>query len=191
MKSAIHRQAYLETQHPEDVLSLLNGLSRLFREELIDSRDLCFAQLARSDSFDNDRLRTVSQIQIQHYSKLTAEVLCALKEALDVGLLQRPIGTRQPQQQKQVPHENFKLHRMLCPYYELALANRWPRRIDATVLNDVLRISDAEFVKKASGKIHGARRLKDDSAQQSLLPEEVAPDPVPDEASMEFENDAE
>ena len=192
IKSNIHRQAYLETKHPDRVLALLNALARVFREELNRSRVQCAEEVRRQGTYDRERLRTVSQIQVQNYSQLTEQLVTTLDEAMDVGLLQRPIGARQPQQHKQVPHENFKLHRMLCPYYELALANRWPRKIDASLLNEALQISDGEFARRVMTR----SKPKEDFGQQAFsLANRGEPDQEEDshsdETAMEFEHDAE
>jgi len=81
---------------------------------------------------------------------------------------------------------------MLCPYYELALANRWPRKIDASLLNEALQISDGEFARRVMTR----SKPKEDFGQQAFsLANRGEPDQEEDshsdETAMEFEHDAE
>ena len=141
--------------------------------------------------FDYDHLRQISQIQVQHFAKLTERTRKALAEALEVGLFQRPLDNRQPQQGTQIPHENFKLHRILCPYYELALANRFPRKIKAETLNHVFQLTETDFANRVSGRSKTAKRLRGESGQQSfeLSSEEATAEYNP--IVEEYDSDAE
>lgn len=166
VKSAIHRQSYLEAAHPDNVLALVNALAQVFRLELQRSIKTCELEIESGNPFNYDHLRTISQVQVQHFAQLTDDVRDALTQALEVGLLQRPLDNRQPQQHTQVPHENFKLHKMLCPYYELGLANRFPRKIDAQDLNLSFQLNEADFAHRVSQKY--ARKTSADSRQKSF-----------------------
>jgi hypothetical protein len=192
VKSAIHRQNYLEAEHPDDVLALVNALAQVFRLELQNSIESCRNEIESDGGFNYDHLRTISQVQVQHFAKLTDRTRNALTQALEVGLLQRPLDNRQPQQRSQVPHENFKMHKMLCPYYELGLANRFPRKIDAETLNLVFQLSEAEFADRISvGRQKYAKKRHADSRQKSLeMTVEVEEDKETDEVE-EYDVDAE
>jgi SIR2-like domain len=189
VKSAIHRQAYLEAEHPDDVLTLVNALAQVFRLELQNSIDSCRAEIEAGGTFDYDHLRPISQVQIQSFSKLSARTKNALEQSLGVGLLQRPMDNRQPQQHSQVPHENFKIHRMLCPYYELALANRFPRKIEAELLNLVFQMGEADFAAKIAARHKHSQKSGGESVQ-ALLEMAVAGDPEVNVA-QEYDCDAE
>jgi len=191
VKSAIHRQAYLEAEHPDDVLTLTNALAQLFRLELLKSIETCKGEIENAGDFHNDHLRPISQVQIQNFAKLNDRTRNALRQALEVGLLQRPLDNRQPQQHSQVPHENFKIHRMLCPYYEISLANRFPRKIEADLLNLVFQLKEADFAARISdGRPKHVRKARARSGQTSL--EMIAPnDEDGVDTVLEYDCDAE
>ena len=70
VKSAIHRQAYLEAEHPDDVLTLANALAQVCRLELLKSVETCKNEMGLNDEFDYDHLRPISQVQVQNFAKL-------------------------------------------------------------------------------------------------------------------------
>jgi hypothetical protein len=191
VKSAIHRQSYLEAEHPDDVLTLVNAVAQVFRLELFNSIETCKSEMELASEFNYDHLRPISQVQVQNFSKLGERTRNALTQALEVGLLQRPLDNRQPQQHSQVPHENFKIHRMLCPYYELALANRFPRKIEAELLNLVFELKEGDFAARVSqGRPKHGRKPRTESGQTSFEMTSRGDETDPD-AVQEYDCDAE
>jgi len=86
-----------------------------------------------------DNIRRVSQIGIDTtHSKLDDKLKEILDQAIEVQLLQVPLSPRQPQLMTGVPHKNYKFHRLLIPYFELALQNRHPRNIKSEIFNLIL-----------------------------------------------------
>ncbi len=80
---------------------------------------------------------------------------------------------------------------MLCPYYELALANRFPRKIEAEVLNLVFGLKEADFASRVSkGRPkHGKKRPASDG--QTLLKIAEGADQADGNVVQEYDCDAE
>ena len=99
-----------------------------------------------------DNIRRVSQIGIDTtHSKLDDKLKEILDQAIEVQLLQVPLSPRQPQLMTEAPHKNYKFHRLLIPYFELALQNRHPRNIKSEIFNLIL-IDKDRFLKELMKK---------------------------------------
>ncbi|HUT02732.1 MAG TPA: SIR2 family protein [bacterium] len=174
-KSAIHRLGYLDTKDPLQVLRFIDALSRMFREEFEHSARQELENLAEQKGFSRDNIRTVSQFHISDPGDLSPKIKTIINYCVEVGLLQTPLGARQPQQRRHIPHDGYKLHRMLTPYYQLSYANRHPRTLGAGLLNRIFELSESEFVKSAL-----SRQRRPENDQYSLF-QETATEAKPDE----------
>jgi len=148
-KSGIHRLSYLETEDPHQIIILVDTLAAMFREELVRSTRRALQKVKAGQTWTRDDIRTVSQFHIRNPEALSLEAQTAILQAVRVGLLQTPLGPRQPQQRRRIPQAGYKLHRLLTPYYELSFANRHPRTLTADLLNDIWSLSQDEFVTRA------------------------------------------
>jgi len=126
MKSAIHLRLALNESSPffEEMQLLLTALGELFKRTL-------------EVSTRRGQPRTVSGIEIKGYSSLHPKAKKVIEKAIELQLLQRPMLDRLRIPWK-IPLFGLKLHRLLCPYFRLKLAYRWPRTVDYRLLNYLL-----------------------------------------------------
>jgi Cdc6-like AAA superfamily ATPase len=134
IKSNIHFRNFQECEHPEEVRIFMNTLGALFKEIL-------------SKSILIDKPRTVSQIEIENYAQLDPAIRHLISETIDVSLLQIPLRARH-QEKTKAPFFGFKFHRMLIPYFRLALPNRWPRTLDAPTMNQLIDIINGRMMQE-------------------------------------------
>ena len=80
---------------------------------------------------------------------------------------------------------------MLCPYYELALANRFPRKIEADVLNLVFQLKEADFAARISQGRFKYKRNKRTPSGQTSFEMTTRSDETESDAIHEYDCDAE
>jgi len=137
IKSSIHlKEVDAAGDLREDVSILIDTLGALFKKILTISQEVS----------PESELRTVSGIEIKNYHNLDKRTKEALDKAVELSLLQIPIVYR-IRQKMDSPYFGVKFHKLLIPYYRLKLPYRYPRTIDASLLNMIFTDSDT-FVEK-------------------------------------------
>lgn len=148
MKAAIHFREVGSLSHPEEVETLVSALGGLSREILtLTLRRYEKETKERRGSAEEryDRIRQTSRVYVQNPGALSAELRAYLGEASEVQLLQVPLLPRQPQLRGESVASHYAIHRLLCPYFGISLADRHPRRVDAGQLQRAIE-NPAAFV---------------------------------------------
>ena len=101
---------------------LINNLAKIFQNIFVGSK--------------SKEERKVTGFQLKNPDMLNQTTKNALYDAVSYRSLQVPLNPRRPQEIKDVPSERYKFHRLLCPKFRLALADRWPKDINAEVFNE-------------------------------------------------------
>lgn len=147
IKSSMHFRNYdQDIKEPEKVRKMVFTLGRLFKEiqqQSIERYDK-MVQRGKNPKKIKDNIRRTSQIGIQIVrGDLNPQLKELLDEATEVQLLQIPIISRQPQNKSDITIQlNYKFHRLLMPYFALAIQNRHPRNIDARIFNIIISNPD-------------------------------------------------
>ncbi len=132
IKSSIHlKEVDAAGDLREDVLILIETLGKLFKQILEGSQKVS----------PPSELRTVSGIEIKNYHKLNTRTKKTLEKAVELSLLQVPLVYR-IRQKIDIPYFGVKFHRLLIPYYRLKLPYRYPRTVDASLLNTIFSNPD-------------------------------------------------
>lgn len=127
IKSSIHlKEVDAAGDLREDVFILINTLGKLFKQTLEISQEVS----------PKAELRKVSGIEIKNYHELNERTKAALDKAVELSLLQIPLVYRL-RQKIDSPYFGVKFHRLLIPYYRLKLAYRYPRTVEASLLNGI------------------------------------------------------
>lgn len=146
MKSAMHYRHHEEDiREPEKVKRLIDTLGELFRSiQKLSIQDYNKkVEEGRDPMKEKDSIRRTSQIGIETTSTgIDPFLVEILNQAVEVQLLQVPLLPRQPQESSKSPYKNYKFHRLLAPYFSLAIQNRHPRNIKAEIFNYILRNPD-------------------------------------------------
>ncbi len=109
--------------------------------------------------------RTVSEFQIRNPSNLRIEALNALNDCTLRRTLVVPLTRRAPQIRKNIPADRYELHRLLCARIGLSLARRWPREVDAELINKLIESENPQEVIDELTR----RFWEEDEAQRTIL----------------------
>jgi energy-coupling factor transporter ATP-binding protein EcfA2 len=147
IKSSMHFRNYdQDIKEPEKVRRMIFTLGSLFKEIQQQSIERYYEMLQKGKNPKKikDNIRRTSQIGIQIINRdIDPQIKELLDEATEVQLLQIPIISRQPQNKSEITIQlNYKFHRLLMPYFALAIQNRHPRNIDARIFNIIISNPD-------------------------------------------------
>jgi hypothetical protein len=132
IKSTIHlKEVDAAGDLRDDVLLLIETLGRLFKNILEKSKQVS----------PGKELRTATGIEIKNFHNLNDRTKIALKKAVELQLLQIPLLFR-IRQKTETPNFGVKFHKLLIPYYRLRLGYRYPRQVDAALLNQIFDSPD-------------------------------------------------
>ncbi len=151
IKSVLHyMQSNEDIENPEHVRRLIDALGELFKGIQTAGVNRYKKRMANDDFNyvkEKDLIRRTSQICINTMSSpIEDELEDYLRQALEVQLLQEPLFPRNLHAREKTPYRNYKFHRLLTPYFSLAIQNRHPREINADHFNTILHDTDS-FVK--------------------------------------------
>ena len=134
-----------DIEEPEKVRKMIDVLGELFRsiQELSKKKYFKNIEHGKDPTDEKDKIRKTSQIGISTTSEEIKDYLIdIIEQAVEVQLLQIPLLPRKPQLSSKSPYRNLKFHRLLTPYFSLAVQNRHPRNIKSEIFN--LIIDDSE-----------------------------------------------
>ena len=104
---------------------LIDNLARVFRNILKGSQSV--------------EKRTVIGFLIKRPDSLKQSTREAINDCVAERLLEVPLDPREPQNpSRHVQLKRYRMARLLCPRFRLALADRWPKELDGNELNELL-----------------------------------------------------